>query len=148
VRDATQNSEQALNRLPHRAPFLFVTRVLEVNVGADGRGEWDISGSEDFFRGHFPGQPVVPGVLIGEALAQLAGLVGLHVDGRGEGGGRLVQIDVRFDRPVRPPAIIALAAKLVREMGPLKHFDVNATVDGVRVARGMLTLAEVEGGAA
>lgn len=134
-----------LDRLPHREPFRFLTRIGDVEIGKSGRGVWEITGREDFFRGHFPGEPVVPGVLIGEALAQLAGLVGLHVEDKG-GGGRLVQIDVRFDRAVAPPATIELRAELTRELGPLKQFEVSAEVSGARVARGMLTLAEMGGG--
>ncbi len=110
---------------------------------------WEVTGSEDFFRGHFPGEPVVPGVLIGEALAQLAGLVGLHTAAASSGrveaqlGGRLVHVDVRFDRPVTPPAEIRLTATLARELGPLRQFDVSAEAAGERVARGTLTLAQV-----
>lgn len=134
---------------------MFVTRLVEFTAGVEGRGEWDVSGEEDFFRGHFPGDPVVPGVLIGEGLAQVAGLVGLHVDapgkdtiGRGTQGGRLVHIDVRFDRAVRPPAVVSLRARLTRELGALRQFEVSAEACGERIARGMLTLAEVEGGGA
>jgi 3-hydroxyacyl-[acyl-carrier-protein] dehydratase len=137
-----------LKRLPHRAPFVFLTRIVELVSGQQGAAEWDVAGSEDFFRGHFPGHPVVPGVLIGEALAQLAGLVGLHVNGSAAGGGRLVHIDIRFDRSVAPPAVIQLSAKLSREMGQLRQFEVSATVEGLRAARGMLTLAELPGDAA
>jgi len=119
--------------------------VTSIKLGEEGTGEWDITGNEDFFRGHFPGVPVLPGVLIGEALAQLAGIVGLHTDGKA-GSGRLVQVDVRFDKPVFPPAVVVLHATLTREIGILKRFDVSAECAGERVARGVLTLAELEGG--
>jgi 3-hydroxyacyl-[acyl-carrier-protein] dehydratase len=120
---------------------LFLTRVEGILLGKSGRGAWELTGAEDFFRGHFPGEPVVPGVLIGEALAQLSGLVGLHTDGKG-GSGRLVQIEVRFDRPVVPPAVIGLRAEVVRELGSLRQFEVSAEVEGEVVARGSLTLSE------
>lgn len=139
-----------LGRLPHREPFVFLTSIEELTMGKSGSGTWKVTGAEDFFRGHFPGAPVVPGVLIGEALAQLAGLVGLHTDSQAGGthqetqrGGRLVHIDVRFDRPVTPPAEIGLRVAMMRELGPLRQFEVSAEAAGVRVARGMLTLAQV-----
>lgn len=138
------SSAAVLDRLPHRPPFRFVTSMVELSPGVSGHAQWQVSGDEDFFRGHFPGEPLVPGVLIGEALAQLSGLVGLHTQGN-SGGGRLVQIDVRFDHPVQPPATIDLFASMTRELGSLRQFDVSASFSGKRVARGSLTLAETPG---
>ncbi len=137
-----------LDRLPHRPPFRFVTGVRELDAGRAGRGTWSITGDEWFLTGHFPADPVVPGVLIIEALAQLSGLVGLHTgapggpsgDGR---AGRLVQADVRFDRGVVPPADIDLVSTMSRSMQSLRQFDVSAWTGGVVVARGSLVLAEV-----
>lgn len=148
--DALESSA-IMDRLPHRAPFRFLTRVNECVVGVRGRATWEVGGEEDFFRGHFPGEPVVPGVLIGEALAQLAGLVGLHTGEANDinqpqnRGGRLVQIDVRFDHAASPPASIHLHAVLVREFGLLRQFEVHAEVGDSRVARGTITLAQVGG---
>jgi 3-hydroxyacyl-[acyl-carrier-protein] dehydratase len=130
--------------LPHRPPFLFISRVNEVCPGQDGCAEWTITGDEEFFRGHFPNRPIVPGVLIIEALAQIAGLVGLaHHDAANRMDGRLAHADVRFDRSVEPPAVIHLHARLQRSIGRLHHFDVQAMVDAQSVARGSLTVAEV-----
>ncbi len=130
-----------LERLPHREPFLFLTRVIELDPGRAGRASWSVRGDEAFFRGHFPGRPVVPGVLIGEALAQLSGLVGLHTDG-GSGGGRLAHVDLRFDGAASPPVEIMLESRLERALGSLRQFEVSARAGGAVVARGMLTLAE------
>lgn len=66
--------------LPHRAPFLFVTEVLEVVPGVSASATWSLTGHEDFFAGHFPGRPTLPGVLMVEALAQVGALAVLADD--------------------------------------------------------------------
>ena len=126
-----------LAKLPHREPFRFVSRVTRVESGKSATGVWDISGSEPFFAGHFPGHPIVPGVLLAEALAQIAGIAGADDTTT---GGALVHVDVRFTQAVAPPASIHLAATLTRKMGQLAQFDVVATSNGADVARGGLTL--------
>jgi 3-hydroxyacyl-[acyl-carrier-protein] dehydratase len=99
-----------------RPPFLFLSEVLEVTPGVSATGRWHLSGDEDFFAGHFPGQPTLPGVLMVEALAQLGG-VALLADERYRGlvplfGG----IDkARFRRQVLPGETLDLAVSL----GPL-----------------------------
>lgn len=71
--------------LPHRPPFLFVDEVLEVVPGETATGRWHLTGEEDFFTGHFPGRPTLPGVLMVEAIAQLGGVALLaHDDYRGK----------------------------------------------------------------
>jgi 3-hydroxyacyl-[acyl-carrier-protein] dehydratase len=67
--------QQALNRLPHGAEFRFLDRVTQLVPGQSGAGEYRVRGDEPFLRGHFPGQPIFPGVLLTEAAAQLAGVV-------------------------------------------------------------------------
>lgn len=132
-----------LDHLPHRAPFRFVTDVTDLQPGVSGTGIWTLSGTEGFFAGHFPGEPLVPGVLIGEALAQLAGLVGFHSSDAAGAAGRLVHIDLRFDAPVRPPVVVTLSARATRTLGQLHQFDAAARVGDQIVARGSLTLAAV-----
>lgn len=137
-----------LERLPHRPPFRFLTSVHHLVPGAEGTGVWSITGNEWFLAGHFPADPIVPGVLLVEALAQLSGLVGLHTGteqaqpGIGRKG-RLVHADVRFDTGVAPPAEIELRSKFSRSIQSLRQFDVSAMVGGVLVARGSVVLAEV-----
>jgi 3-hydroxyacyl-[acyl-carrier-protein] dehydratase len=125
-----------LDRLPHRDPFRFVTRAELVVPDDLARAVWTVTGAEPFFAGHFPGRPLVPGVLIAEALAQTAGLVAAGV----EGIGKLAHVDVRFERPVVPPADITLHAKLVRKVVNLRQFEVSAVVGEHTVARGTLAL--------
>jgi 3-hydroxyacyl-[acyl-carrier-protein] dehydratase len=131
---------ELLDKLPHQHPFRFLSRLLEVTPGENGSAIWSLRGDEAFFQGHFPGDPIVPGVLISEALAQLSGLVGFHGEGPAMGG-RLVHIDVRFDNAVRPPADITLQSTRTRVLGQLHQFDVKAFVAETPVARGSLTLA-------
>lgn len=141
----------ALDRLPHRPPFRFVSEIRHLEEGREGIGTWSVTGDEWFFAGHFPANPVVPGVLIIEALAQLSGLVGLHIGGRGPASdsgcmgrtGRLVHTDVRFDGGVAPPMVIELRSTMSKSLGSLRQFEVSATAGGVMVAKGSLVLAEV-----
>ena len=137
-----------LDVLPHRPPFRFVTRVLDLSDGQFGEAVWTVRGDEPFFTGHFPGEPIVPGVLISEALAQLSGLVGfLRPDEvadtlrPGDGPARLVHVEVRFHEAVTPPAEIHLQSRLAKVFGPLHHFDVLARVGDRKVAKGRLALA-------
>jgi 3-hydroxyacyl-[acyl-carrier-protein] dehydratase len=135
--------ESPLDRLPHRPPFRFLSRIDAFEAGQSGVGTWVVRGDEPFFQGHFPGEPVVPGVLITEALAQLSGLVGIHrPNARGHpAGGRLAHADIRFDHEVVPPAEIQLRSSLTRSLGRLLQFEVSASVKAQVVARGTLALA-------
>jgi 3-hydroxyacyl-[acyl-carrier-protein] dehydratase len=131
------SSEAYLARLPHRDPFRFVTRVTRVRDGESAEAVWQVTGSEPFFAGHFPDQPLVPGVLLTEALAQVSGLA----SGVTTGQGRLAHVDVRFERPVPPPAEVVLESRLARTIHGLRQFDVTARVGVHVVARGVVTLS-------
>ncbi len=126
-----------LARLPHGPEFRYVSRVDEVVPGQSARGAWVVSGAEAFFKGHFPGRPIVPGVLLVEAMAQMAGLAAPI---EGAKSGMVVQFDVRFDQPVVPPAEITLTATVTRSMGQLVQCDVAASAANVVAARGSVTL--------
>ena len=99
--------------IPHRPPFLFVDEVVSMEPGRSISGRWHLTGEEDFFRGHFPGRPTLPGVLMVEALAQL-GAVLLLSDPRYSGylplfGG----IDkARFRRQVKPGDVLEMTTEL------------------------------------
>lgn len=137
--DGESTLAAALERLPHAEPFRFVDRVVELEAGVAGRGEWDLSGQEAFFAGHFPSQPLVPGVLICEALAQVAGIVG-STDGQPDSA-VLVNVSVDLRKAVEPPATLVLDAKLLRSVNAMQVFEVEAQHNGDVVARGELTLA-------
>ena len=131
-----------LAQLPHRDPFRFVSRVTEVRPGELARGVWSLTGTEAFFAGHFPGHPIVPGVLIAEALAQLSGIAGAPGSGA---QGKLAQVDIRFERAAVPPVDIQLESKVTRVLGPLQMCDVVARVGEDVVASGSLTLHRGDG---
>lgn len=126
-----------IERLPHQPPFRFVSRLKLMEPG-HVVACWDVTAEEWFLPGHFPGRPLVPGVLITEALAQACGLAADDSDE--PSGGMLVSSDMRFRRPVTPPATIELEANLVRSMPPLHLFEASATVDGERCAEGTIGL--------
>ncbi len=132
--------------LPHREPFLMVDRLVEVEPGVRAVGIKEVRADEDWARGHFPGNPIFPGVLITEALAQGAALIFLC--GHPERAGAtfyLVGVDkMRFRRVVRPGDILRLEVALTSSKRRLWFFDVAAsTTQGERVANGTI-LATVE----
>ena len=133
-----QSPVDYLDRLPHRDPFRFVSRVIAVKDGESAEAVWQLTGDEAFFTGHFPGNPLVPGVLIAEALAQVSGLAAGVTNESSDG--RLAHVDVRFEQPVAPPAEIRLQSRLTRTMGGLRQFEVTASVASTVVARGTLAL--------
>ena len=135
---STAGAANPIDRLPHRDPFRFVSRVSSVKSGESVEAVWVLSGKEPFFGGHFPGNPIVPGVLIAEALAQAAGLA---LSAGAPMNGVLAHVDLRFEQAVAPPTEIVLRAKLTRTMGTLNQFDVEASANAEVLARGSLALS-------
>lgn len=130
--------QDPLARLPHGEAFRFVSRLTQMREGESAKGVWVVSGKEHFFSGHFPGRPVVPGVLLIEALAQISGLSGQWGE---KADVRLAHADVRFDQGVVPPAEIVLESRFGREMGGIRQYEVTASVAGQVVARGTVALS-------
>ena len=125
--------------LPHRAPFVFVDEVRTLAPGESAECCKTFPPDEPFFRGHFPGDPLVPGVLLTEALAQTAGLAA----GQPGRAFRLSAIRaMKFLRAVRPAEEIALTARKVAVVGALWQFEVTARVRGEIVAEGVIVLGE------
>lgn len=126
--------------LPHRAPFVFVDAVVEIQPGERALCRKTFPPEEPFFRGHFPGDPLVPGVILTEALAQTAGLAA----GQPGRAFRLSAIKgMKFLRAVRPLDVIDLHARKVAAVGGLWQFEVTARVGEETVAEGVVVLSEV-----
>ncbi len=123
--------------LPHREPFIFIDAVEAHEPGQAATASKTFSGSEDFFRGHFPGDPVVPGVLLAEAMAQTAGVALGDAD-------HLYYLTalqgMKFLRPVRPGQRLVFTAAKAGGMDGLFLCDVRAHVDGQPVAEGRIVL--------
>jgi 3-hydroxymyristoyl/3-hydroxydecanoyl-(acyl carrier protein) dehydratase len=135
--------------LPHRSPFLFVDRVTVFNVGDAIITEKDLRQEEPWFSGHFPGNPIMPGVLVSEALAQTSGLLlGLTWKEEKKSSTQkkmnlyLAAINIKFLTPAKPGETLRLESHLKKEFGSLFLFDVTAFVVDRAIAAGTLTLAE------
>jgi 3-hydroxyacyl-[acyl-carrier-protein] dehydratase len=123
--------------LPHRYPFLLVDRVIACEPGVSLTAIKNVSFNEPFFQGHFPHQPIMPGVLITEALAQATALLtALSDEKQGKGGTYfLAGVDnARFKRPVLPGDQLKLEATYVKHKRHIWTFDCRATVDGETAA--------------
>ena len=123
-----------LRQLPHRYPFLLVDRVLECRKGKSIRALKNVTYNEPFFPGHFPHYPVMPGVLIVEALAQASAIVAYRSDPDAMGGRKLFLFagidDARFKRQVVPGDTLVLESTFVKGMRDVGRWAVRATVDG------------------
>ena len=131
------NIDQIKELIPHRAPFLLIDRVEHVVLDSEATGIKMVSGNEHYFAGHFPDFPVMPGVLIIEALAQTASVM-VAATTPDITAGRLVfftTVDkARFRQPVRPGDVVKLHVVKSKNKGPLWKFVGKASVDSKLVA--------------
>ena len=124
---------EVLKRLPHRYPLLLVDRVLELIPDQRIRAVKAVSFNEPFFQGHFPGAPIMPGVLQIEALAQAAGVLAIETLGLRDSG-QLVYFmaieNAKFRSPVRPGCLLELEAEFVQKRARVCKFAGKASVEG------------------
>ncbi|EKF75115.1 (3R)-hydroxymyristoyl-ACP dehydratase [Alcanivorax hongdengensis A-11-3] len=132
--------------LPHRYPFLLVDRVLDVQAGESIEAIKNVTINEPFFNGHFPHDPIMPGVLIVEAMAQAAGILGFVTENKKPGDGYmylLVGTDrARFKRQVVPGDQLHLHARFLTVKRNILKFSCEAKVDGKLVASAEMLVAE------
>lgn len=116
--------------LPHRYPFLLVDRIIEINPGTKAVGIKNVTINEEFFQGHFPGHPIMPGVLIIEALAQVAGVLAFQ---SGESVGKSVYFlsieKAKFRKPVVPGDQLRLEVNVLQHRANVWKFSGNALVE-------------------
>ena len=137
---------EIMDQLPHRFPFLLVDRVVEWEPGKRIVAIKNVTINEPFFSGHFPGYPVMPGVLIVEALAQAGGIIALKELGGGKRIAYFGGIDnCKFRRPVVPGDQLRLEATVTAHKGPVWKIHGEAFVDGVLAAKADLTATIPEG---
>jgi 3-hydroxyacyl-[acyl-carrier-protein] dehydratase len=142
VTNAPFGREEIEAILPHRDPFLFLDEVLELEPGARVVASRRVRHDEWFFAGHFPGRPIMPGVIMVEALAQAGAVAVLSV---AENRGKLALFagidDLRFKRIVEPGDELILSCELQAAREPIGRGKATARVGGELAARGTLTFA-------
>ena len=139
------NVREIMARLPHRYPFLLVDRVVSYEAGRTLTAVKNVTYDEPCFTGHFPGQPIFPGVLIIEAMAQATGLLGSLSTGDTYSSDELyllVGVDkVRFRRPVTPGDQLRIVVEVINNKRGIWKFNARADVDGDTVCTGELMSA-------
>lgn len=139
---AIYTAQEIMNIIPHRYPFLLVDTIEELEPGARAVGKKCVSVNEPFFQGHFPGNPVMPGALIVEALAQVGAVAMLS---QPEFQGRTAYfagIDkARFRRKVIPGDVLLLETEIIKVKGPIGVGRATASVDGQVAAQAELTFS-------
>ncbi len=135
-------AKELLEILPHRYPFLLVDRILSIEPGVRATGLKSVSFGEPFFVGHFPGHPIMPGVLIIEMMAQVSGVMLLSLPNH---KGKLAYLagiaKARFRKPVIPGDTLRAEASLIRSRGTMGVVKAEARVDGILVCEAELMFA-------
>lgn len=130
--------------IPQRAPFLMIDRVEDYVPGERATAYKNVNINEWYFQGHFPGNPIMPGVLITEALAQTGAVAILSMEENKGKNALFGGIDkMKFKKMVAPGDVLKLDVKIIKRKGPIGVGEALATVDGKVVAKGELTFAIV-----
>lgn len=138
------NKEQIEAIIPQRDPFLMIDEVEEYNPGEYCIGYKNVTGDEYFFKGHFPGNPIMPGVLITESLAQAGAVAILSLEENKGKNALFAGIDkMKFKKMVVPGDKLKLEVRIIKRKGPIGVGEAIATVDGKLAAKGELAFALV-----
>ena len=136
------NKEEIKKIIPQRDPFLMIDEVENFIPGESAIAYKNVNIEEWYFKGHFPGNPIMPGVLIAESLAQTGAVAILSVDENKGKNALFGGIDkMRFKRPVVPGDRLKLEVKIIKRKGPIGVGEAIASVDGKVAAKGELTFA-------
>ena len=142
----SKNTEEVTKYLPHRNPFLFIDEIVSVEVGKKIHCIKNNSPDEDYFKGHFPNYPVMPGVIILEALAQASGILGFKTMNKTPEEGSIyvfAGVDkVRFRKRVGPEDVIHLYSEVINEKKGIWKFETRAEVDGDLVCTATILCAD------
>lgn len=138
------NIQQIMEIIPQRPPFLLIDRVEEYTPGESAVAYKNVTINEAFFQGHFPGNPIMPGVLMIEALAQTGAIAILSQENTKGKNALFGGVDkLKFKRQVVPGDVLKLEVKIIRQKGPVGVGEAIATVDGKVAVKGELTFAIV-----
>lgn len=136
------STKEIMEIIPHRQPFLLIDTIEELEPGKRGVGRKCVTYNEPFFGGHFPGEPVMPGVLIVEALAQVGAVVILSCP---EFKGKTAYFgainSAKFKRKIVPGDVLTLEVEMIKQKGPIGVGKATATVDGALAVSAELTFA-------
>jgi 3-hydroxyacyl-[acyl-carrier-protein] dehydratase len=133
------NINEIMKFLPHRYPFLLVDRITDLKPGVSATGLKNVTMNEPFFQGHFPGQPIMPGVLIIEAMAQVAGVMAFRSGMEGKSVYFMSIDNVKFRRPIVPGDQVIMDIKVLKQRGNVWKFSGSATVEGKVVSEAEFT---------
>ncbi|HLA50844.1 MAG TPA: 3-hydroxyacyl-ACP dehydratase FabZ [Thermodesulfobacteriota bacterium] len=137
--------KEILNTLPHRYPFLLVDKVVEFEAGKRAKGIKNVTINEPFFQGHFPGHPIMPGVLIIEAMAQVGGILAFKSANVANKAVYFMGIDkAKFRKPVLPGDKLELVLEVTKQRGAIWAFKGEAYVDDNLVAEAELMATIVD----
>ncbi len=145
--DSTLTITEIMNLIPHRYPMLLVDRIENIVIGQSCKGIKNVSINEEFFQGHFPKEPIMPGVLIVEAMAQTAGALVCHSLGELQSDFSVYFMsmnDVKFRKPVLPGDVLEMYVEKVQNRNKVWKFSGKAKVNNVLHAEAQFTAMVVD----